>query len=100
MTYQPQSVYQLLPGVDYSAYSRPRRERPDGSYEIHLIKSDDPDYLPPDAEIWPLYQQAILGVLRHYPEAHQAAVDAYKKLKLELQGRENRDVPPGSRPQW
>ena len=34
--------YGLLPDQAYSAYSRPRLDHEDGSYEIHLIKSGNP----------------------------------------------------------
>ena len=39
MPYQPISRYQLLPGLTYSAFSRPHREQPDGTYQIHLVKA-------------------------------------------------------------
>ena len=42
MPYQPISRYHLLPGLTYSAFSRPRREPPDGTYQIHLVKSQNP----------------------------------------------------------
>ena len=42
MPYQPISRYHLLPGLTYSAFSRPRREQPDGTYQIHLVKSQNP----------------------------------------------------------
>ena len=37
MPYPPISRYHLLPGLTYSVFSRPRREQPDGSYQIHLV---------------------------------------------------------------
>ena len=50
MPYQPIGRYHLLPGLTYSAFSRPRREQPDGTYQIHLVKSQNPAYIPSDLE--------------------------------------------------
>ncbi len=55
MLYQPVYRYALLPDQAHSAYSRPRRDHEDGSYEIHLIKSGNPSYIPADFEVWPIY---------------------------------------------
>ena len=89
MLYEPRSRYELRTGVDFSAYSRPRRVHEDGTYEIHLVKAADPHYIPPDMDIWPLYYQAIAGVLRHYPDALEAATEAYVQLRKE--GKQRRD---------
>ena len=67
MPYQPISRYHLLPSLTYSAFSRPRREQPDGTYQIHLVKSQNPAYIPSDLEAWPIYYEAILETLVNYP---------------------------------
>ena len=76
MPYQPIYRYALLPDQAYSAYSRPRRDHEDGSYEIHLIKSGNPSYIPADFEVWPIYYNAIMKVLFEHPDVHDAAVAA------------------------
>ena len=98
MPYQPIYRYALLPDPAYSAYSRPRRDHEDGSYEIHLIKSGNPSYIPADFEVWPIYYNAIMEVLFEHPDVHDAAVEAAKQTAEKLKGLENRDIPPGSRP--
>ena len=50
MPYQPIYRYALLPDQDCSAYSRPRRDHEDGSYEIHI---------PADFEVWLIYYNTI-----------------------------------------
>ena len=70
MPYQPISRYHLLPSLTYSAFSRPRREQPDGTYQIHLVKSQNPAYIPSDLE-------------------------AIRETRKKLAGLENLDVPPG-----
>ena len=60
MPYQPIYRYALLLDPAYSAYSRPRRDHENGSYEIHLIKSGNPSYIPADFEVWPIYYNAIM----------------------------------------
>jgi hypothetical protein len=45
-------------------------------------------------EFWPLYHQAITEALSYHPEAH----DAVERLRLELRGLQNRDLPPGHPP--
>ena len=67
MSYQPIYRYALLPDQAYSAYSRPRRDHEDGSYEIHPIKSGNPSYIPADFEVWPIYYNAIMKVLFEHP---------------------------------
>ncbi len=98
MPYQPISRYQLLSGVTYSAFSRPHREQPDGTYQIHLVKAQDPAYIPSDLEAWPIYYQAILNILLKHPDAHDAAIEAIHQTRRDLTGLENRDAPPGTMP--
>ena len=98
MPYQPTYRYALLPDQAYSAYSRPRREHEDGSYEIHLIKSGNLSYIPADFEAWPIYYNAVMKVLTQHPDVHAAAVAAAREIGQKLKGLENRDIPPGSRP--
>ena len=98
MPYQPISRYHLLPGLTYSAFSRPRREQPDGTYEIHLVKSQNPAYIPSDLEAWPIYYEAIQETLVNYPDAHDAAIEAIRETRKKLIGLENLDVPPGTMP--
>ena len=94
MPYQPISRYHLLPGLTYSAFSRPRREQPDGTYQIHLVKSKKPAYIPSDLEAWPIYYEAIQEALVNYPDAHDAASEAIRETRKKLVGLENLDVPP------
>ena len=70
---QPIGRYHLLPELTYSAFSRPRREQPDGTYQIHLVKSQNPAYIPSDLE-------------------------AIRETRKKLAGLENLDVPPGTMP--
>ena len=98
MPYQPLSLYHLLPGLTYSAFSRPRREQPDGTYQIHLVKSQNPAYIPSDLEAWPIYYDAILETLVNHPDAHDAAIEAIRETRKKLAGLENLDVPPGTMP--
>ena len=98
MPYQPIYRYALLPDQANSAYSRPRRDHEDGSYEIHLIKSGNPSYIPADFEVWPIYYHAIMKVPFEHPDVHDAAVAAAKQPAEKLTGLETRDIPHGSRP--
>ena len=97
MPYQPLSIYQHLPTPTYSAFSRPRHDTA-GTYEIHLVRSEDPSYIPEDFEAWPLYQRRIIEFLRKYPDIHREAVQAVNQLREELKGRENPAIPPGTQP--
>ena len=98
MSYQPIYRYALLPDQGYSTYSRPRRDHEDGSYEIHLIKSGNPSYIPADFEVWPIYFNAIMKVLFEHPDVHDAAVAAATETAQKLKGLENRDIPPAPAP--
>ena len=93
MPYQPLARYELLPEVAYSTYSRPRRVHPDGSYEIHLVKAADPNYIPHDYEAWPLFQSAILAAIEKHPAASNDAYQAYLKVREKLTGKHNPDSP-------
>jgi hypothetical protein len=99
MLYQPLHRYQLRTGTTYSAYSLPDRTA-DETCEIHLIKAEDPGYIPGDMEVWPLYHRTILGALQRFPDAHRAAIEAVRKTQQEIKGKENPKIPPGSRPRW
>ena len=95
MPYQPINRYHLLPGLTYSAFSRPRREQPDGSYQIHLVNSQNPAYIRSDLEAWPIYYEAIQEALVNYPDA---PIEAIRETRKKLAGLKNLDVPPGSMP--
>ena len=88
----------VLPGLTYSAFSRPRREQPDGTYQIHLVKSQNPAYIPSDLEAWPIYYEAIQEALANYPDAHDAAIEAIRETRKQFTGLENLDVPPAPCP--
>ena len=92
MSYTPQARYELLADASYSHYSRPRRDHPDGSYEIHLVKASNPQYIPNDLELWPIYHQAIIGAVEKFPEAADAAYAAFCKVQKQYEGRKNRDM--------
>ena len=96
MPYQPIYRYALLPDQAYSAYSRPRRDHEDGSYEIHLIKSGNPSYIPADFEVWPIYYNAIMKVLFEHPDVHDAAVEAANQTAEKLKGLEEANVSVGA----
>ena len=97
MPYQPIYRNQLAANPTYSAFSRsPQSEG--STYSIHLVKADDPAYIPGDFEVWPIYSQAIIEVLREHPAILDAAVEAVKKASEQLRGLQNRDIPPGTRP--
>ena len=81
----------------YSRYSLPRPHQ-NSTYKIHLVKANDPAYIPSDLETWPIFYQAILQVLRQHPAAHDAAIQAIRETRKDLAGLDNRDVPPGSMP--
>ncbi len=93
MPYLPLALYHLLPEPAISQYSRPRREHPDGSYEIHLVRASDPLYIPGDIELWPIFHTRILQAIGDFPDALQAALEAYTQVRQEYTGRKNRDVP-------
>ena len=98
MPYQPHYRHTIHDTTTYARYSRPRREHEDGTYEIHLIKSSDPSYIPEDAEAWPLYYRSIITILAAHPDIHRQCIEAVEVTRTQLQGRENRDIPPNSRP--
>lgn len=95
MTYRHQSCYAFLPSPTSSAFSRPRRERPDGSYEIHLVKSQDPAYIPTDLEA--LCYRAIIDYLVPHRAIHTEVLKAVEGTRAKLAGLENRER-PGSIP--
>ena len=80
--------------ITFSVYSLPCAAA-NATYRIHLVKSEDPAYIPSDLEAWPIYYQAIHDVLRLHPAAHDAAIEAIRATRKELAGLENRDDPPG-----
>jgi len=89
----PIALPPLCPEPASSRYARPRREHPDGSYEIHLVRADDPFYIPGDIELWPIFHSRILQAIGDFPDALQAALAAYQQVHQEFVGRKNRDVP-------
>jgi len=91
MTYQPRFRNQLIPQETASAFSRLPRTA-DETYSIHLVKADDPAYIPNDVEFWPIHTQAVIGVLQNHPELLNAANTAIRKTKQELRDLRNRDL--------
>lgn len=90
---------QFVPGSTYSLFSSPP-SGPEASYQIHLVASTDPAYIPEDFEAWPIYYHTIVDTLRQFPEAHDATVEAVRQKRQELKGLENRKIPPGTRPRF
>lgn len=95
MFYQPIHRHNCQADATYSAISHPNLHT-DGSYEIHLVKSEDEDYVPADMELWPMYHSTILGALQKFPDAHRSAIEAVRNLKQQIKGRENRRAPKGT----
>lgn len=93
MSHQPFAHQHLIPEPAGSKYSPPRRDHPDGSYEIHLVRAADPHYIPGDIELWPIFHSRILNAIADFPDALQAAHDAYTQAVQEYTGRKNRDLP-------
>ena len=92
MPYQPRAHYELNSEATYSVYSRPRRpENADGSYEIHLVKADNPHYIPGDVELWPILYEAICRELDKYPTASEGIARACRQVRDDYRGRKNRD---------
>jgi len=98
MLQEPLAVYCPLPVTGHSAYSQPPSRLADGTYEIHLIKGDDPAYIPSDLEVWPLYHRAIVQALEDFPAARLACVEAVKTCRQRIKGFQNPFIPPGSVP--
>ncbi len=72
-------------------------DTPAEDYEIHLVRTADPAYLPPDQEAWPLYYHAAMEALHHFPEAFAAVIDAVSHFADRLQGRRAlAPVPPNT----
>ena len=67
-------------------------------YQIHLVKSQNPAYIPSDLEAWPIYYEAIQEALANYPDAHDAAIEAIRETRKQFTGLENLDVPPAPCP--
>jgi len=82
--------------VTYSAVSRVHEPSGD-TYEIHLVKAGDPEYIPRDLEVWPIYHQTILTALTAFPEAHQAAIAAVRQTQQRIKGHRNAALPPGTK---
>ena len=93
MPYRALSHYQHLSLPTYSSCSRPYREQTDGTYEVRLIKSSNPAYIPSDLEGWPIYNQAVPDVLLKHNAAHTATVEAIRRTRKELTGLENAEAP-------
>lgn len=64
-----------------TAFTRRRCEQPDGSYQIHLVKSQNPTYIPSDLEAWPIYYEATLETLVNYLDAHAAVIEAIREIR-------------------
>ena len=67
-------------------------ETPSADYEIHFVRAQDPAYLPPDAEAWPIYYRAAIEVVKQFPGAFEAVVAAVRTACENLKGR--RALPP------
>jgi hypothetical protein len=80
------TVYQFEPACCFSPYALDP-DTPESDYEIHLIKTHDPAYIPPDNEAWPLYYQVIVDALHPYPDAHQAVRRAVTAFIQKIKGR-------------
>lgn len=87
MTY----CHTYLSGFCFSVYGLDP-ETPSEDYEIHLVRTADPAYLPPDSEAWPLYYQATIQALKAFPEAFQAARSAVSLVCEQIRG--HRALPP------
>ena len=95
MFYQPIHRHNCQADTTYSALSVPSLHT-DETYEIHLVKSADENYVPADMEVWPMFHSCILGVLQKFPDAHRSAIEACNRLKEQIKGRENRRAPKGT----
>ena len=62
-------------------------ETPDTDYEIHLIRTHDPGYTPPDQEAWPLYYPIILEALKPFPGAYEAVCRDVSAFCTKIRGR-------------
>ena len=67
-------------------------DTPTADYDIRLVPSHDPAYIPPDAEAWPLYYRVALDALQAFPGAYDAVRHAVSQLCRQIQGR--RALPP------
>ena len=67
-------------------------ETPFEDYEIRFVRVEDPDYIPPDSEAWPLYFQAVTAALATFPDALQAVRRGVQTVLDQVRGR--RALPP------
>jgi len=70
-------------------------ETPAEDYEIHFVRTQDPGYIPPDAEAWPLYYRAAVQTLAAFPEALNAVRQAVQSTIDDIRGL--RALPPDRR---
>jgi len=81
-------------GHDFSCFGFDP-ETPAEDYEIRFVRAQDPDYIPPDAEAWPLYYRAAVESLAAFPEAVRAVRQAVQATIEEIRGL--RALPPDRR---
>ena len=62
-------------------------DTPEADYEVHLIRTHDPAYIPPDSEAWPLYYQVIVDALRAFPDAERSVRRAVTMFVEKIKGR-------------
>ena len=67
-------------------------EAPSDDYEIRLVRAQDPAYIPPDSEAWPIYYRAAIEAAQKIPGAFEAVVEAVRVACESLRGR--RALPP------
>ena len=70
----------------FSAYALDP-DTPDTEYEVHVIKTSDPGYVPPDQEAWPLYYPIILKALEAFPGALDAVIKDVTAFCAHIRGR-------------
>ena len=87
MTY----CYTFLPGHCFSCFGLDP-DTPSEDYEIRLIRTANPAYLPPDSEAWPLYYQAAVESPKAFPAAFEAVLAAVQLVCDQIRG--HRALPP------
>lgn len=91
MTTTMTNCYTLFPTLSFSCFGLDP-ETPSCDYEIHLVRSQDEAYIPPDSEAWPLYYRVALEAIKQFPGAFEATCEAVSDLCAKLRGR--RALPP------
>ena len=69
-------------------------ETPAADYQIHLVRTQDAAYIPPDAEAWPLFYAAALARLSQFKGLrggkHPGINDGYPKVFTTKRGERER----------